>query len=193
MTTRILIATTLASALLLGGCAKPQEEQTAEAEAPGAETPAVDLAAEEEAIRNRSAEWMNYANAKDSATIVNSIYSPDAIAAFEGEILRGTEELQAGIEKDFKDMPDAVLSWNTTSVKLAASGDMAVEKGDFYMDPDGDGRKPATTGNYVTVWEKIDGEWRATTDVAAEGSAEAAGAEEATAVEAKAEESAPTT
>ncbi|MGH8129715.1 MAG: YybH family protein [Steroidobacteraceae bacterium] len=156
---------------MLAGCAKPQEEPKEEAKA---EAQAVDLAAEEQAIRNRSAEWMNYANAKDVATIVNGIFSPDAIAVSgEGDVRRGSAAIQAGMEKDVKKNPDGVVSWTTTSVNVAASGDMAVEKGDYYFDPDGSGKKPATSGTFVTVWEKIDGNWRATTDVGAENPTEA--------------------
>ncbi|MGH8197993.1 MAG: YybH family protein [Steroidobacteraceae bacterium] len=176
MDTRNLIAAALAATLLLTGCAKPQDEaqeEEAKAAAAKAEAAAVDLAAEEQAIRNRSAEWMNYANAKDVPTIVNGIFSPDAIAVSQGDVRKGSAAIQAGMEKDMKKMPDAVISWTTTTVKVAASGDLAVEKGDYYFDPDGSGKKPATAGTFVTVWEKIDGNWRATTDVSTENAAPA--------------------
>lgn len=175
MDTRKTIAAALAATLLLAGCAKTQDEAKEEEAraAAKAEAPAVDLAAEEQAIRNRSAEWMNYANAKDVPTIVNGIFSPDAIAVSQGEVRKGSAAIQAGMEKDVKKMPDAVVSWTTTAVKVAASGDLAVEKGDYYFDPDGSGKKPATAGTFVTVWEKIDGNWRATTDVSTENAAPA--------------------
>ena len=33
------------------------------------------------------------------------------------------------------------------------------------MDPDGaEGKKPATQGAFVTVWEKVDGAWRVVAD-----------------------------
>jgi len=175
MDTRNLIAAALAATLLLAGCAKTQDEaKEDEAQAAAkAEAAAVDLAAEEQAIRNRSAEWMNYANAKDVPTIVNGIFSPDAIAVSQRDVRKGSAAIQAGMEKDVKEMPDAVISWTTTTVKVAASGDLAVEKGDYYFDPDGSGKKPATAGTFVTVWEKIDGNWRATTDVSTENAAPA--------------------
>jgi len=171
MNSRTIIAAALAATVLLAGCAKKQEEPKEEAKAT---TPAVDIAAEEQAIRNRSAEWMNYNNSKDVATIVNGIFSPDAYATFDGKVRKGSAAIQAALEADMKKMPDAVVSWNTTSVKVADAGDMAVEKGDYYLDPDGSGKKPATSGTYLTVWEKIDGNWRATADVGAENSPDAA-------------------
>lgn len=167
MLTSRLIATTLVTALFVMGCDKAKEERQEEVPATEAE-PAVDLAAEEQAIRNRSAEWMNYANSKDVASIVNGVFSPDAYAVFDKKVHRGSAAIQAAMDKQVKDMPNAVVSWNTTSVKVAASGDMAVEKGDYVVDPDGEGKKSAISGTYVTVWEKVDGNWRVTADVGAD-------------------------
>jgi uncharacterized protein (TIGR02246 family) len=169
MYTRTMIAAALAATLLLAGCAKKEEAK----EEPKAEAPAVDLAAEEQAVRNRSAEWMNYANAKDVGTIVNGVYSPDAYATYDGKVQKGSAAIQSSLEAGIKKTPDAVVSWNTTSVKVADAGDMAIERGDFVFDPDGEGRKSAITGTYLTVWEKIDGSWRATADVGAENPAPA--------------------
>ncbi len=164
MNSRILIAA-FAATLLAAGCAKPQEEPKDEAMAAA---PAVDVAAEEQAIRDRSAQWMNYANAKDAATIANEVYAPDAITAYDGNVHHGSAEIQSAMEKDTADSPNAVISWTTSAVTVANSGDLAWETGDIYFDPDGDGKKPATTGTFVTVWAKIDGKWRAVADAGTE-------------------------
>ncbi len=163
MFTRTLFAMTLAAALFATGCAKKEEPK----EEPMAEAPAVDLAAEEQAVRNRSAEWMNFINAKDVDSTVG-VYASDAIGSFNDKIIKGSDAIRSAIEKEFKDTPDAVVSWTTSSVKLSSSGDMAVEKGDYYFDPDGNGKKAAKTGTFVTVWEKVDGTWRAISDIGAE-------------------------
>jgi uncharacterized protein (TIGR02246 family) len=165
MRTRSWIAAGLAAGLLLTGCAKAKEEAKEE---PKMEAPAIDLAAEEQAIRNRSAEWMNYANAKDVASIANGIFAPDAVTAYDGNVRKGTADIQAGLEKEFKDNPASVISWTTSGVKVAASGDLAYETGELYFDPDGEGKKPQTTGAFVTVWAKVDGSWRAVADAGTE-------------------------
>jgi uncharacterized protein (TIGR02246 family) len=162
MKSRTMIAAALAATVLLAGCAKKHEEPKEEAKAAA---PAVDLAAEEQAVRNRSAEWMNYSNSKDVATIVNEVYSPDAYATLSGKVHKGSAAIQSSLEAEIKKTPNAVVSWNTTSVKVADAGDMAIERGDYVVDPDGEGKKSAITGTYLTVWEKIDGKWRATADV----------------------------
>jgi len=128
------------------------------------EAPAVDLAAEEKAVWDASAAWMKLAQAKDVAAIVDTVYLPEAVTVFDGEVRNGSAEIQAGMEKELSDAPASTLVWTTTAVKLAASGDMAWETGAFTFDPDGDGEKPAHTGNFVTVWSKVNGAWRVAAD-----------------------------
>lgn len=158
------ILTLLTAGLLVTGCAKKEEAP------PPAEpaAPAVDIAAEEQAIRNRSAEWMNFANAKDIASVIQ-VYAPDAMTAYDGAVRRGVAEIQAGAEQGAKENPDSVIAWSTTGVRVAASGDLAVETGNITIDPDGAaGKKPATTGAFVTAWEKVDGTWRVIADAGTE-------------------------
>jgi uncharacterized protein (TIGR02246 family) len=134
----------------------------------------VDLAAEEQAIRNRSGEWMNYANSKDAASIANGIFAPDAILISDDKAYKGTAAIQAAGEAQIKEMPDAVVSWSSDQVRVASSGDLAVETGSFTVDPDGEGKKPAIQGSFATAWAKIDGQWRAITDAGGENAVAAA-------------------
>jgi uncharacterized protein (TIGR02246 family) len=169
MFTRIFFAMTLAAALLATGCAKKEEPK----EEPKVEAPAVDLAAEEQAIRNRSGEWMNYANAKDAASIANGIFAPDGILIADEKAHKGAAAIQAALEAQIKETPQALVSWSTDHVRVAGSGDLAVETGSFTMDPDGEGKKPAVNGSFATGWAKIDGQWRAVSDAGGENPAAA--------------------
>ncbi len=171
MSTRTLLAMTLATALLATGCAK-KEEPKAEAPAEPA-APVVDLAAEEQAIRNRSGEWMNYANSKDAASIATKIYAADGILISEDKAYKGAAAIQAKYEADIKKSPDAVISWTSDQVRVSSDGDMAVENGSFSMDPDGEGKKPAIQGSFATTWAKVDGEWRVLSDAGGENVAAA--------------------
>jgi len=137
---------------LAAGCAKKDA------------APAVDLAAEEKAVWDRSAEWMKLAQAKDMAAMVDTVYLPDAITVFDGERRSGSAEIRAGMEAEQAEMPASTLAWTTTAVKLASSGDMATEIGAFTFDPDGEGPTPAVSGHFVTVWSKVDGAWRVAFD-----------------------------
>ena len=134
-------------------------------EAEAAATPAVDLAAEEQAIRNRSGEWMNYANSKDAASIANGIFAPDGIMISDEKAYRGTAEIQAALEA--QDQEGARMRSSAGRRTRSASpdaGDLAVELGSFTFDPDGEGKKPARQGSFATTWAKVDGQWRVTSD-----------------------------
>jgi uncharacterized protein (TIGR02246 family) len=172
MNVRQIALVTLATGLLVAGCAKKEETPTAEEQAAAA-APAVDLAAEEQAIRTRSGEWMNYVNSKDSTSIANNIFAPDAVMISDDKAHKGTAAIQAAMDAQIKEMPDALVSWSSDQVRVAESGDLAVETGSFTVDPDGDGKKPAVQGSFATTWVKVDGQWRALTDAGGENAAAA--------------------
>ena len=114
---------------------------------------------------------------RDAAGIANGIFTADAATLFDGDINHGTAEIQASIEADAAANPDSSMSWSTSYVHVAASGDLAYELGSFTFDPDGAGEAAAVNGEYSTVWVKSDGTWRAAADAgtvakpAAEGGA----------------------
>jgi uncharacterized protein (TIGR02246 family) len=148
-----MILVAAACAAFAAGCAKPAPE-----------APAVDLAAEAQAVRDRSAAWLQLVEAKDTAGIVNGIFTPDAATLYDGKILKGSAAIQADLEAENAATPNSSTTWSTTDVKVAASGDLAYERGAFTFDPDGAEAQPATSGEYVTVWSKVDGTWRAAVD-----------------------------
>jgi len=161
MNKSLTLAAAVATALLATGCQKAAEEPKEDA---AAAPPAVDLAAEEQAIRNRSGEWMNYANSKDAASIANGIAAPDAVFIDDEKAYKGAAAIQAAMEAEIKEAPDAMFSWTSDQVRVAESGDLAVEIGSYNFDPDGAGKKPAIQGSFATTWVKVDGQWRALTD-----------------------------
>jgi uncharacterized protein (TIGR02246 family) len=157
-------ASTLAASALalvwLGACAAP--EQPAEPAAPP--PPAVDVAAEAEAIRARSAEWMALAQAKDASGIATGIFAEDGVSLFDGDVWLGRSAIEAGQAADYAENPNSTIQWTTSKVEVAASGDLAYERGSTISDPDGPGDAPERRGEYLTVWKKIDGVWRAVAD-----------------------------
>jgi uncharacterized protein (TIGR02246 family) len=166
MSTRTLLAFTLAAALLATACAK-KEEPKAEAPAEPA-APVVDLAAEEQAIRNRSGEWMNYANSQDAASIATKIFASDGVLIADEKAHKGTAAIQAALEADMKENPKGLVSWTSDQVRVSGAGDFAIENGTFTFDPDGDGKKSAIQGSFATTWAKADGEWRVLSDAGGE-------------------------
>lgn len=131
--------------------------------APPPQEPAVDVVAEAQAIRDASAAWLAAQQAKDAATI-DGFFAANITTIFDGEVHQGLAAVQASREKEWADYPDGTVTWTTTDVGVAASGDLAYERGQWSFDPDGVGETPEQHGEYLTVWKKIDGQWKALYD-----------------------------
>ena len=127
--------------------------------APPAEEPSVDVAAEAQAIRDASAAWLAAAEARDGATI-DGFMAADITTIFDGKVNKGLAAVQTSREEDWAENPDETITWTTTAVEVAASGDLAYERGNWTSDPDGAGEAPEEHGEYLTIWKKIDGEWK---------------------------------
>jgi len=128
----------------------------------------VDIAAAQQAIKDRSAAWMQAVQAKDAASVAGSFYSKEAIVAYDGSVSRGRDAIRAGLEDDFARAPETTVSWTSDAINVAASGDLAYELGSITRDPDGAGPQPAVNGAFVTVWRRIEGEWYAVADAGTE-------------------------
>ena len=136
-----LMLVAAACGVLAAGCAK---------QAP--EAPAVDLAAEEQAIRDRSMEWLKFATARDAAAIASGILAANTVTMYDGVINEGVAAVQAASEAGYAARPNSTVTWTTDEVHVAASGDLAYELGTATEDADGDGEaaptnamRPATT------------------------------------------------
>lgn len=140
--------------LCLAACAAPTP--------PPAE-PAIDLVAEEQAIRNASMAWLQAVQARDGATI-DGYFAANAASIFDGEVHEGLAAIQMNREQEWAENPDSTMEWTTTEVGVAASGDLAYERGSWTFDPDGAGDAPEEQGEYLTVWQKIGGQWKALYD-----------------------------
>lgn len=149
---RVLSPATLALALALGACAP-------------AGGPSVDAEAEAQAIRDLSSAWLDQARARNAEAIA-AYFAPDAVVLEEGEpAIIGPDAILADIEEDWAENPDFTIDWETLSVTVAASGDLAWERGRWTFDADGAGEAPTIGGEYITVYEKVDGEWKVAADV----------------------------
>jgi ketosteroid isomerase-like protein len=73
----------------------------------------------------------------------------------------GPAAAQAEWEREMGGMPNATISWATEKVTVAASGDLALETGTWTFANEG----AQDTGKYITVWQKVSGEWKAIADM----------------------------
>ena len=132
-------------------------------EAAAGDESAVDPAAEAQAIRDMSVQWQTAVQARDIEGVM-SMFAPEAETIFDGDYESGIEDIREETEEQWTDAPDMTVSWETTAVHLAASGDFAVERGHFTADPDGPGEADEEQGEYVTFYRKIDGRWKVVVD-----------------------------
>ena len=147
-------------AAVLVACQPPAEEVTIEET-----TPVVDLAAEADAVEAVSMKWESAAQARDLDAVM-AVFAKDAVTFPAEEAPReGTAAIRANIEEEWGEMPDFSVDWETTSVTIAEAGDMAWERGTWTFDPDGDGELDSLSGEYLTIYEKIDGEWKVVADM----------------------------
>lgn len=141
----------------LSACAAPADQAD--------QAPAVDVAAEAAAVEAVSMQWMAAAQARDLAA-VTALFADDAVLFDQNEgSIEGLAAIRADIEGSWAQNPDFALSWSTTSVQVASSGDMAWERGAWTYDPDGAGEATEMTGEYVTIYEKVDGAWKVASDI----------------------------
>jgi len=123
-------------------------------------------AADEAAIRAASAAWSQASTAKDLDKTI-SFYADDALQFPEkAPAAKGKEN----IRKNWAPLlaaPGAGLSFQTTTVEIARSGELAYETGTYdFVTTDKQGKSSDEKGKYVVVWKKQnDGSWKAAVDI----------------------------
>ena len=120
----------------------------------------------EEALRDLDAQWSAAAGAKDIDKTV-SYYSDDAVVMPPNAPSATTRETIRSAWKEMLTTPGAAISWKTTKVEVAKSGDLACVSGTYEETMTDTGGKPAKDrGKYVEVWEKqADGKWKCGADI----------------------------
>jgi ketosteroid isomerase-like protein len=156
-------------ALGLAGCA-------AEAPPPPPEEPKVDVAAEKAAVSALNAKWLELYKARDAAGIASLFDANGYTISGTDGLSDGPAEITATNQKSFDENPDASADWGSKQVWMSESGDLAVERGWWTVDDDGEGKGAGVNGEYLTVFIKVGGEWK----ILADASVPLEGVEEAT-------------
>jgi ketosteroid isomerase-like protein len=147
---RSLLPAPLALVLVLGGCA-------------AASNPEINLAAEEAALRQADDDFAAAGAAKDVNALM-SFFAPDATMLMQNQpAVRGID----GIRGLFDQIVPALgsMSWSATEVMVAAAGDIGITRGTYHMTLQTPAGPVDDVGKYVTVWKKVDGQWKVVYDV----------------------------
>jgi uncharacterized protein (TIGR02246 family) len=152
---RYYVSLTVVLVFLVAGCSQP-----APAPAPGP-----DLAAEEQAIRDADARWLQAAQARDAAGN-STLFASDGVAYREHvDPLVGPAAFQSYLEKRYADNPKLITTWTTNSITVAGSGDIAIQTGEYHDVGSGPQGNREDRGRFVTVWKKVNGEWKVAHDI----------------------------
>jgi uncharacterized protein (TIGR02246 family) len=142
-----------ALAAFLFACEQPTEETAEVAE------PAVDVAAEEQALRDLGDRYEQAYNAGD-ANAVLAMYTSDAILiAHDGTV----EPASTGVPNDLAELPPgATLSIDDENISVAASGDLAYNYGTSTVTiPSADGTTITSSVRFLVTFKKDNAEWKA--------------------------------
>lgn len=91
--------------------------------------------------------------------------APDAMMFRDGV---GPVKGQAAIAASFRASGGAVPEWAPEGGEIAKSGELAYTWGYFrWTASDGSGKQ--STGNYVSIWRKVEGEWKWIVDLGVQG------------------------
>ena len=124
-----------------------------------------DLASEEKAIREMDARWLKAAQSRDPGAEA-AMFASDGVAYREhNDPLVGPAAYQAFETKFYADNPKMSTTWSTDAIRVAESGDLAIQTGEFHntaLGPKGDREDK---GRFVTVWRKTNGEWKVAHDI----------------------------
>lgn len=123
-------------------------------------------AADEATIRAASADWSKASQAKDVNKAV-AVYADEAMQFPDnGPMVKGKDNIRAGWQKMLA-LPGPGLTFATTGVEVARSGDLAYEYGTYdFATQDKNGKVNDEKGKYVTVWKKQpDGSWKVAADI----------------------------
>lgn len=119
--------------------------------------PRVDVAVEEQAIRDIAAHWASLDDQRD-ATGVAALFAEDGTVIWDDRApARGREAIERHMARAYLENPSGEGSWGPESIDVAASGDLAVEQGAW--------QNPGSEGRYMTIHKKVEGEWRIVADM----------------------------
>lgn len=123
-----------------------------------------DLAAERAALLRLDKEWAKAAAARDVEKTV-SFWADDARVFPPGQpVVAGKAALRRYVTESFA-LPGFSISWETTDVVVAASGDLAYGVGTNKVALDGPQGPIAERGRAVTVWRKGADGWKCVIDI----------------------------
>ena len=124
-----------------------------------------DLAMEEKAIRDADAQWLKDVQARDLAAAADVFASDGVSYSAHQEPIVGPAAIQAKNAKDIAENPKETVNWTTESIRVAESGELAVQTGEYKVTGLGPKGDVEDKGRFLTVWKKVGSEWKVAYDM----------------------------
>ena len=109
--------------------------------------------------------WLKAAQTRDAAAEA-AMFASDAwhIASM---LIRWSAPaaFQTWDTKIYTDNPKQSSTWTTDSIRIADSGDLAIQTGEYHVTGIGPEAEREDRGRFVTVWTKVSGEWKVAHDI----------------------------
>jgi uncharacterized protein (TIGR02246 family) len=166
MHTRTGSALTLLPLLLaLAACNQPRTPAMA-SDSAMAGPAKVDKQGEEQAIRDLSGKWVQMFAANDTSGIA-ALFADDGYEMPpNAKAMKGPDEVRKGIGEMLRTAKNFKLTFAPSSITIGDAGDLAVERGTYQESFTGPkGKKIEDHGNYVTVYQKVNGQWKVLADI----------------------------
>lgn len=118
-----------------------------------------------EAVRKADQDWLRVFAAKDLEKSVDFMTAGGAMLSPNSPIATGHEAVKK-LFSNFFSLPDLKIEWHPNDVSVARSGEMAYTTGAYKMTfKDGSGKLIEDHGKYVTIWKKVQGQWKVAYDI----------------------------
>ena len=117
---------------------------------------------DEQAIRELSMQWQKDVAAQNVDKII-AIHAPDAVVIMSHtQPATGTTAIR-GMWAEAVKTPGLKLAWTPTKIEVV-SPTVATEYGTYTESYDTPNGKATDAGSYVTIWKKVNGQWRVALD-----------------------------
>lgn len=124
----------------------------------------VDLAAEEQQIRELNRQWVEWVAAKDVKAIAD-LYAEDGLIMPPNATQAEGPEAVGKVWESITQLPEVAMSFEPTTIEIAQSGDMAYDIGTYSLSFAADQGQVEDEGKYVVVWVKEGDDWKVAADI----------------------------
>lgn len=124
----------------------------------------VDLAAEEQKIRELNRQWVEWVEAKNVKAIAD-LYAEDGLIMPPNATQAEGPEAVGKVWESITQLPEVEMSFEPTTIEVAQSGDMAYDIGAYSLSFAGDQGQVEDQGKYVVVWVREGEDWKVAADI----------------------------